>query len=199
MHMRKTGNVNYVLTWQVPRIPFQSLCEWTVQWRTPSGPHSAPPGGRTGPADACGTFHCTGCLSEGKAHSRVLSVKLDREWTNDLCLMFTFRVTHQNTVYPWALTNALMYFLPCFLLFLHWLHPCFPAGSLLPSPFWCTAVSLGITNTRNTKSGPNQRKTGHLEVPHWPPELFLMQHHGHTLMSTKAQGLKVCLHKRCFS
>lgn len=55
------GRVNKgILTSQVPRIPFQSLYEWTEQWKTPSGPHIAPQGGHTGPAGVCGISHCTG-------------------------------------------------------------------------------------------------------------------------------------------
>lgn len=122
MQVGKIGNMDCVLTWQVPRILFQTLCEWTVQWRTPSGPHIAPPGGHTGPADACGTSHYTGCLSEGRAHSRALSVKRYSDWTDVFHCELKLPRVHiygQNTVDPWALTNALMYFLPCYLLFLH--------------------------------------------------------------------------------
>lgn len=52
-------------------IPSQTLCEWTEQWRTPSGPHIAPPGGRTGPAGACGTSHYTGYLRGGHRREEI--------------------------------------------------------------------------------------------------------------------------------
>lgn len=73
-----------LLTWQVPRIPFGSLCEWTERWTTPSGPHIAPPEGRTSPAGVCGTFRCTGYLKEaawgGNQTRKWQSKRRHRQW-----------------------------------------------------------------------------------------------------------------------